>query len=87
MHRNAERAQETNEVEFEPHLGVGSSPPHFDLGVVVHTVRVGQDAAAGDDEPAAGAAELPLPLPRQAVIGLAVHAEHLGSRGCSEGMG
>ena len=45
--------------------------------MVVHTVRVGQDAAAADDEAAASAAELPLALPRQAVVGLAVHAEHL----------
>lgn len=47
------------------------------LGVVVHAVCVGEDAAAGQQEAAAAAAVLALALPRQAVVRLAVHAEHL----------
>jgi len=50
------------------------------LGVVVDRVRVGEDAAAGDDEAAAGGRVLPLPLPGQREVGLGVHAEDLRAR-------
>jgi len=47
------------------------------LAVVVHRVGVSEYSAPADDETAGGAAVLPLPLPGQAVVGLAVHTEHL----------
>ena len=47
------------------------------LCVVVDRVRVGEDAAAGDDKAAAGGRVLPLPLPGQREVGLRVHTEHL----------
>ena len=62
---------------FRADLGVRAAAAQLDLAVVVHAVRVGEDAAARDDEAAARAAELALALPGEAVVGLAVHAEHL----------
>lgn len=61
-------------------LDVGAPALDLDLCVVVHAVRVGQDAAALDDEAAAVGAVLPLALPWQAEVGLRVCAEHLDAR-------
>jgi hypothetical protein len=54
-----------------------------DLCVVVHAMCVGEDAASCDHEAAAAAAVLPLALPRQAIVGLSVYADHLP--GCAGG--
>ena len=47
------------------------------LGVVVYAVRVCENATIWQQEPRPAAAELPLALPRQTEVRLAVHAEHL----------
>ena len=47
--------------------------------MVVHAVRIGQNAPPRNYEPATRAAELALALPRQAVVGLTVHTKHLHS--------
>jgi len=58
-------------------LLVAAAPLHLHLGVVVHAVRVGEDAAPADDEARRAAAVLALALPREGEVGLGVDAEDL----------
>ena len=58
-------------------LDVGAAFLELHLRVMLYAVRVCQNPAPGDDEPAGCARHLPLALPREAVVGLGVRAENL----------
>lgn len=52
--------------------------------MVIHRVGISQYSAACDNEAAGGAAELPLSLPWEGIIGFRMYAKHLEALTCHQ---